>query len=64
MCAGVSEPELSPCGSDASERSMDSRHCRAVGMGHLDKCGAAVVGCETGKGTSEVIWVLLYLSIR
>ena len=33
---------------------MGSRHCRAVGLGHLDKRGAAVVGYETEKGTGEV----------
>lgn len=54
MCACLPEQELSPCGADASERGMGSRHCRAVGMGHLDKYGTAVVGCETEKGTSEV----------
>ena len=54
MCAGLPEPELSPCGSGASERSMGSRQCCAVDMGHLDKCGTAVVDRETGKGTSEV----------
>ena len=54
MYAGLQESELSPCGSDASERSIGFRHCRAVGLGHLDKRGAAVVGREAGKGTSEV----------
>lgn len=54
MCAGLQESELSPCGSDASERSIGSRLCRGVGLGHLDKRRAAVAGRETEKGTSEV----------
>jgi len=54
MRAGLPEQELSPYGSDASERSIGFKHCRAVGMGHLDKCGTAVVDRETEKGTSEV----------
>lgn len=54
MCAGLQESELSPSGSDASERGIGSRLCRGFGLGHLDKRRAAVAGRETEKGTSEV----------
>lgn len=54
MCAGVSKQELSSRRINASERSMGSRDCCAVGVGHLDKCGSAVIDYETEKRNSKV----------
>ncbi|KAL9974767.1 hypothetical protein ACROYT_G011850 [Oculina patagonica] len=68
MCTGVSEQELSTRGNNTSERSMGSRHCRVVGMGHLDKYGAAAGDYETEKRTSKAdfafVLIQRYLQIQ